>query len=337
MDPSRAPVAFGRLAVPQLFAELQQPQEERRLPALASLCDLLHDPEHIHQTLNGGFLIQLKVLLQDEDPSVRTKVCELLHIISSHNIGRQALLVCSLLPPLCQLLDDSWSPCRRNVYQVLNRLCLLPAGAQELLQLVPKMMLKLQKGEEEEIQVLLLLTLTSCSRLDPGPALANDGISLLRHKLMHSSTSVRREAAAAMMALCVCEDGKQQVCKGAVLPVVSRLLWDEDIDVRVNAAGVIMYAVITTTGKQQCLDLELLPVLLDLVSQRNQEEDEGKLKRRKTLVVYCLQALASLAEAPDGRRILLEQLPRLVETSQAEDKDIRQAAQTAVKVVSWMP
>lgn len=54
MDPSRAPVAFGRLAVPQLFAELQQPQEERRLPALASLCDLLHDPELIHQTLNGG-------------------------------------------------------------------------------------------------------------------------------------------------------------------------------------------------------------------------------------------------------------------------------------------
>lgn len=51
MDPSRAPVAFGRLAVPQLFAELR---EERRLPALASLCDLLHDPELIHQTLSGG-------------------------------------------------------------------------------------------------------------------------------------------------------------------------------------------------------------------------------------------------------------------------------------------
>lgn len=54
MDPSRAPVAFGLLAVPQLFAELQRPEEERKLPALASLCDLLHDPELIHQTLNGG-------------------------------------------------------------------------------------------------------------------------------------------------------------------------------------------------------------------------------------------------------------------------------------------
>lgn len=78
-------------------------------------------------------------------------------------------------------------------------------------------------------------------------------------------------------------------------------------------------------------------MLLDLVSQRNQEEEEEELKRRKALVVYCLQALTSLAEAPDGRRILLEQLPRLVETSQTEDQEIRQAAQTAIKVVSWTP
>lgn len=54
MDPSRAPVGFGRLAVPQLFAELREPRGERRLPALASLCDLLHDPELIHQTLHEG-------------------------------------------------------------------------------------------------------------------------------------------------------------------------------------------------------------------------------------------------------------------------------------------
>lgn len=46
----------------------------------------------------------------------------------------------------------------------------------------------------------------------------------------------------------VCVDGKQQVCEGAVLPVLSRLLQDEDLEVRVNAAGVIMYAVIITPG-----------------------------------------------------------------------------------------
>lgn len=86
---------------------------------------------------------------------------------------------------------------------MLNHLSLLPAGSRALLSLVPKLMLKLQeeKEEEEEVQVLLLSTLSCCSRLDPVPALACDGISLLRHKLTHPSPSVRREAAAAMMAL----------------------------------------------------------------------------------------------------------------------------------------
>lgn len=76
-----------------------------------------------------------------------------------------------------------------------------PAGAQELLSLVPKLMLKLQEEEDEDFQVLLLSTLTSCSRLDPEPVLASDGVSMLRLKLLDSFPSVRREAAAAMMAL----------------------------------------------------------------------------------------------------------------------------------------
>lgn len=87
------------------------------------------------------------------------------------------------------------------------RLC-CPAGAQELLALVPNLMLKLQEEEDEEVQVLLLSTLTSCSRLDPQPALASDGVPLLRLKLLDSFPSVRREAAAAMMALwCVSRPG----------------------------------------------------------------------------------------------------------------------------------
>lgn len=183
----------------------------------------------------------------------------------------------------------------------LTSLC-APAGAQALLALVPKLMLKLQEEEDEEVQTLLLSTLSSCSRLDALPALASGGISLLGHKLCHPSPGVRREAAAAMMALrsvsaqthtsasrflvssalktssrslasprsssstfhlfvrsfvvfpdvfvgcSVCEDGKQQVCEEAVLPVLLHLLQDEDVEIQANAAGVIMYTVIITAG-----------------------------------------------------------------------------------------
>ncbi|KAK5909276.1 hypothetical protein CesoFtcFv8_003221 [Champsocephalus esox] len=335
-DPSRAPVAYGRRAVPQLFSELQQQEAPRRVRALASLCDLLRDPERISCTVSGGFLEQLKVLLKDEDSIVRAKTCELLHLLTAHRIGRQALLSSSFLPHLSELMDDSSSSCRRNVQRVLNRLTLMPAGAEALLTLVPKLMLKLRE-EEEDVQVLLLSTLSSCSCLDPLPALASDGVSLLLHKLSDSSTDIRREAAAALMALSVCEDGMRQVCEKEVLPVLVNLLRDEDVEVQANAAGVIMYAAITNEGKQQCLDLDVIPILLSLVSQDGEEEKDKE--RKKALVMYSLRALTALAEAPQGRCLLLEQLPLLGRRSEAaeEDQDIRRNAQNAVRVITWTP
>ncbi|KAL3975238.1 WNT1-inducible-signaling pathway protein 1 [Sarotherodon galilaeus] len=340
-DPTRAPVAFGRRAVPQLFGELQRAGAAARLRALTSLCDLVHEPERLYQAVTGGFLKQLKVLFRDEDPSVRAKTCELLHLLTSHSIGVQAVLASSLLPPLCQLLDDSSFSCRRNVHRVLNHLALLPAGAEALLSLVPKLMLKLTKEEDEEVQLLLLSTHTHCSRLDALPGLASDGVSLLGRKLSHRSSIIRREAAAAMMALSVPMDGKRQVCEDAeVLPVLVGLLRDKDVEVQANAAGVIMNTVIITTGKQRCLDLDVLPVLLGLLSEKHGDDDEEEMKkRRKALIMYVLRALTSLAEAPNGRRLLLEQLPLLEKKAEAaeEDQDIRRATQTAIQVITWTP
>lgn len=53
-DPTRAPVAFGRRAVPQLFGELQRAEAAARLRALTSLCDLVHEPERLYQAVTGG-------------------------------------------------------------------------------------------------------------------------------------------------------------------------------------------------------------------------------------------------------------------------------------------
>ncbi|XP_068167868.1 radial spoke head 14 homolog [Antennarius striatus] len=342
LDPSRAPVAYGRRAVPRLFEELQHPEVERKNRALTSLCDVLHDPEFIYQTVNGGFLDHFRVLLEDEDPLVRSKSCKLLHILNSHSIGREATLSSSLLPLLSRLLDDSSSSCRRNVHRVLSRLTLLPAGSHALLSLVPKLMQKLMDEEEkeEEVQVLILSTINACSAMDPLPALGADGVSVLSQKLSHRSPDIRREAAAALMAISVCVDGKRQVCADEVLPVVVGLLQDEDIEVQVNAAGVIMYIVTTTQGKQQCLKLNIIPILLDRVSKKTDEEKNTEKKRRKkALTTYCLRVLTALAEAPDGRRLLLKQLPVLAVRSEEaeEDQDIRRAAQTAVQVITWTP
>ncbi|KAA8592878.1 hypothetical protein FQN60_018333, partial [Etheostoma spectabile] len=201
-------------------------------------------------------------------------------------------------------MDDSSSSCRRNVHRVLNRLTLLPAGAEALLTLVPKLMLKLreeedEEEEEEEVQVLLLSTLSSCSRLDALPALASDGVSLLGHRLSHRSSNIRREAAAVIMALrCV----------------RSRyfLSWST--------------CCMTKTSRFR-------PTLQESSYEEEEEKERKSRKSRKALVMYSLRALTALAEAPDGRRLLLEQLPLLLRRSEAaeEDQDIRRDAQTAVR------
>ncbi|XP_005754797.1 radial spoke head 14 homolog [Pundamilia nyererei] len=136
-------------------------------------------------------------------------------------------------------------------------------------------------------------------------------------------------------------DGKRQVCEDAeVLPVLVGLLRDKDVEVQANAAGVIMNTVIITTGKQRCLDLDVLPVLLGLLSEKHGDDDEEEMKkRRKALIMYVLRALTSLAEAPNGRRLLLEQLPLLEKKAEAAevDQDIRRATQTAIQVITWTP
>lgn len=91
---------------------------------------------------------------------------------------------------------------------------------------------------------------------------------------------------------------------------------------------------VPSAGKQQCLDLGVVPVLLDLVCKED-EDEEG----RKTLTLYSLRALASLAEAPEGRRLLRQQLPQLQRRSEEaeRDQDIRQAAQATVGVITCTP
>uniref|UniRef100_A0A3P9L0J0 Uncharacterized protein n=1 Tax=Oryzias latipes TaxID=8090 RepID=A0A3P9L0J0_ORYLA len=87
-DAPPAPVAFGRWAVPLLAEQLRLPGRDVRLRALAALIDVLrHCPGYgTEQTppVPAGFLQQLKVLLEDEDPCVRAKVCQLLHVLAAH-------------------------------------------------------------------------------------------------------------------------------------------------------------------------------------------------------------------------------------------------------------
>lgn len=54
IDPTKAPIAFGKRALPKLNEELQSPELLTQQRALMALCDLVHDPENIYQAIELG-------------------------------------------------------------------------------------------------------------------------------------------------------------------------------------------------------------------------------------------------------------------------------------------
>lgn len=54
IDPTKAPIAFGRRAFPKLKEELGSPELLTQQRALMALCDLVHDPGNIYQAIELG-------------------------------------------------------------------------------------------------------------------------------------------------------------------------------------------------------------------------------------------------------------------------------------------
>lgn len=66
--------------------------------------------------------------------------------------------------------------------------------------MIPSLVLKL-KTEIEEIQELILDTLTCCLRVEAFEALATGAVHILKNKLQHSCVAIRSRAAQALMTI----------------------------------------------------------------------------------------------------------------------------------------
>ncbi|XP_010904221.1 radial spoke head 14 homolog [Esox lucius] len=327
IDSTQAPVAFGNRAIPRLSVELQDPELYMRQKALAALCDLVHDPERAYEAIHNGCLEKLKVLLQDNDSSVRIKTTEVLYLLAAHNVGREAFLQRDVVAPLSDLLDEPVDACRKIMHSVLKRVAEFPTGAAYIvtLGLVPRLVMKLPV-EKDGIRALILATLSYCVRVDALPALDSDGVLMLRNQLSHPSADIRRAAASAMVGISVPLEGKHKVCDEGVLPVLVKLLSDWDAEVTASAAGTIMNTAIITEGKFQALEAGAVLPLLKLVESKD-----------RAVCANSLRALTILAEVPCAREQLREHLPLLEARLNHPASIIHRAAATAIRVISWTP
>lgn len=328
IDTTRTPLAYGDRALPRLNRELNDPTLLVRQRAVMSLCDYLHDPEHVSEALHVGIAESLRKLLTDADLTVRQKATECLFVIGGHAVGRDAFLEHGIIEPVAKLFDDKEDVARRNAHQAVEMISETPLGAQGIVnaKLIPILVKKLSL-ETEEIKVLILDTLHFCMAVDTEQALKSGAMEMFTKLLEHKSHIIRAKAARDIMDLSVPLDGKNKAVEVKSVPELVTLLKDKDADVRANAAGALMMITITTKGKYTAINEgKAIQPLVDLV-------DDSKSEVR----LNALKALTCLSEAPEGRKVLLDHVEKIKARTTDPIPAVVKAANIAVKVITWKP
>lgn len=328
IDPTKARLAYGGRALPKLNRELNSSDLLTRQRALMSLCDVMHNPEHISEGLRVGIGASLKSLLKDPDGTVRHKATEVLSIIAGHAVGRDAFVDNKMIVPLSELFDDNVYQARRNAHKAIEMCVHMSPGTEGVVdaKLVPVLVEKLLK-EEDEIKELILDTLHYCMTIETQSALDSGAMEGFTKLLSHKTATIRAKAARDVMDLSFPLDGKDKAVDVGAIPELVSLLEDANSDVRAQAAGAIMTITITTKGKYAAIDEKAIPNLVKLLDD---PESEVRLN--------ALKAITTLAEAPIGRTTLLASVNEVSKLIQDHDSPaVRKAAQIAVEVITWKP
>ncbi|KFQ62209.1 Rhabdoid tumor deletion region protein 1, partial [Pelecanus crispus] len=201
-----------------------------------------------------------------------------------------------------------------------------PVGAVAILHagLIPLLVFKL-KNESDEIQELILDTLSNCLRVEASEALAAGAITILKETLTQSSVAIRSKAAWVLLEIGTHPEGKSAVCE-EVIPVLVSLLEDTDPEVQASATGALMFATVKPQGRFSALGAEAIPPLLKLVAE---ETSKARLSAIKTLTM--------LAELPEGRKTLLDHTGTFQQCLNDPCEAVKRAAKIAISVIKWKP
>ncbi|KAJ7375789.1 Radial spoke head 14 [Desmophyllum pertusum] len=299
IDPTKSRLAYGDRALPKLNRELNSPDLLTRQRALMSLCDVMHNPEHISEGLNVG-----------------------------HAVGRDAFVDHKMIVPLSELFDDNVYQARRNAHRAIEMSVHMSPGTEGVVdaKLVPVLVGKLLK-EEDEIKELILDTLHYCMTIETQSALESGAMESFTKLLTHKTATIRGKAARDVMDLSFPLDGKDKAVDVGAIPELVTLLADDNTDVRAQAAGAIMTITITTKGKNSAIEASAIPNLVKLLDD---PESEVRLN--------ALKAITTLSEAPLGRTTLLASVNEVSKLIHDHNSPaVRKAAQIAVQVITWKP
>ncbi|XP_071450072.1 radial spoke head 14 homolog [Hetaerina americana] len=365
-DITRAEIAYGRWALPQLLKGLHAENIERCLIAIDSLSNLFHDPEKLYEAVELKILDRIHELLKSAKAIIREAALIALGIACNHYVGSDAVifaeaqsrwdpenlfesfnvrdgttsedemdLTASYVKPvdlgrLAIILSDNYASVRYKAANVVNNISkswLGPEGLHEN-NFIPVLLERAAFEGFQEIQTEVLDALHGCLQYDQLKALKLGGMALLSKLLQNNDSKVRISSANCIAALAMHPVGKIQAIELDLLPLLIPLLFSEDVDELASAAGCISFITMTTPSKIRAVQLKIVDRLVFLAGYRI------SLK----LQLNAVKALTNISEATKGRALLLNSYVERIEAIPCDhDETLRRAIQILIKVIRWLP
>ncbi|VUZ54018.1 unnamed protein product, partial [Hymenolepis diminuta] len=182
------------------------------------------------------------------------------------------------------------------------------------------------RREIEEIQIVILDSVSKCLELNPEEGLNANGIEAFSTTLMHSNSNVRHKSAQAILLLVANDRGKAEAIEKGVVPKLVELLIDPNSEVRASAAGALAFICVKTEGRHACLESFATSNLLQCLLNSNSRVRANALK-----------VLGCIAESPEGRRILQLSLEQIESLMNDENAAVRKHAKITADIIKWKP
>nr|CAD7405468.1 unnamed protein product [Timema poppensis] len=170
-----------------------------------------------------------------------------------------------------------------------------------------------------------------------GEAIDQGTMGLMEVLMNRQRPDVVARAISCLQLLLMHPSGKKIAVTTNLTHGLKRTLFSEDREVHTMATAALMFITITTMGKKEALNINIMDRLLELASDFNCKELQINCVKGSFLW-FDLQTLTNMAEAPEGRKKLLENyIPAIEAIRTLKNQDLERHISTLLDTVRWKP
>jgi len=176
-------------------------------------------------------------------------------------------------------------------------------------------------------------------------AIKQGGVLITVNMLEHEMRDVRLNSAFCVASLTLEQDEKAVALKASVMRKCAVMLHEQDAEMQTAAAAMLMSMCNGTrfpNGENACkpeaVKQGIVKALIPLLEPGVQLVMAGEMtEKTSALTVYVTKAMASIADAPEGRKQLKSCLDRLQILAKSGEPFVMKHAQVAIERITWKP